>query len=138
MNRSEWIITVILRVMGAGGMLAIPAIFFPYSWMNAIHGYLGLGELPDAPIVSYLARSLSVFYAMMGAISLFISLDVRGNRSFVKLWGFATGVVGLVLLGIDINAGMPASWTVGEGPMVASAGMIVLWLQRDIASTGSD
>ena len=63
MNRSELAIVIILRVIGITGLFAIPAIFLPYSWMNAIHDYMGLGELPDTPIVSYLARSLSAFYA---------------------------------------------------------------------------
>ena len=29
----------------------------PYSWMDAIHQGLGMGKLPDAPIVGYLVRS---------------------------------------------------------------------------------
>lgn len=89
MNRSELAIVVLLRVVGMTGLLAIPAIFLPYSWMNSIHGYLGLGKLPDAPIVGYLARSLSVFYAVVSAITLFVSFDIRRHRVFLCCIGLS-------------------------------------------------
>ena len=41
MNRSELSIVIILRVIGICGLFAIPAIFLPYSWMNAIHESMG-------------------------------------------------------------------------------------------------
>ena len=130
MNKSELAIVIILRVVGISGLFAIPAIFLPYSWMDAIHAYVGLGELPDAPIVSYLARSLSAFYAIVSAITLFISFDIRRYRSFLKLWAVIVIVTGFVLLGIDIEAGMPMSWTLCEGPPTIAIGLVVLWLQR--------
>ena len=132
MNRSELSIVIILRVIGVTGLFAVPAIFFPYSWMNAIHEYLGLGELPDAPIVSYLARSLSAFYAIVATITLFISCDIWQYRSFVKLWAIIVIVTGIALLGIDMTAGMPTSWTLGEGPPTIAVGLVVLWLWRKI------
>jgi len=138
MNRSELSIVIILRVIGVCGLFAIPAIFLPYSWMNAIHEYMGLGELPDAPIVSYLARSLSAFYAIVSTIILFISFNIRHYRSFVKLWAIIVIVTGFVLLGIDIAAGMPTSWTMGEGPPTIVVGLVVLWLQRKITVESDD
>ncbi len=138
MTKSELAIAVILRVIGITGLFAIPAIFLPYSWMNAIHEYMGLGELPDAPIVSYLARSLSAFYAIVSTIILFISFDIRHYRSFVKLWAIIVIVTGFVLLGIDITAGTPTSWTLGEGPPTIVVGLVVLWLQRKITVKSDD
>ena len=110
--------------------LVDPAIFFPYTWMNAIHDYMGLGTMPDAPIVSYLARSLSAFYAVVATITLFIASDIRRFRSFVKLWSIIITVMGFVLLCIDVAAGMPASWTIGEGPPTIAIGLLVFWLQQ--------
>jgi hypothetical protein len=138
MNRSELGIVIILRVIGVCGLLAIPAIVLPYSWMNAIHDIVGLGELPDAPIVSYLARSLSAFYAIVSTITLFVSCDIRRYRSFVKLWAIIVIVTGFVLLGIDIAAEMPTSWTASEGPPTIAIGLIVLWLQRKITVESDD
>ena len=138
MNRSELAIVIILRVIGVTGLFAIPVIFMPYSWMNPIHDYMGLGELPDTPIVSYLARSLSAFYAILSSITLFVSCDIRRYRSFVKLWAIIVTVTGFVLLGIDITAGMPTSWTLGESPPTIAVGLVVLWLQRKITVASDD
>ncbi len=132
MNRSERAIVIMLRVIGVSGLFAIPAIFLPHSCMNAIHEYLGLGELPDAPIVHYLTRSLSAFYAILSAIILFVSCDIRRYRSFLKLWSILIIVFGIVLLGIDLHAGLPLSWTLFEGPPTTVVGLIFLWLQPKI------
>ncbi len=129
MNRSELAITIILRALGCAAVCAIPAIFFPYSWMNAIHGYLGLGQLPDTPIVSYLARSLSMFYAMFGAISLFASSDVKRHRGLVTLLAVLSILLGLTLFGIDYVSGMPTHWTALEGPFTIIVGVAILQLQ---------
>ena len=130
MKRSEYAIVIILRVLGICALGAIPAIFLPYTWMNAIHRFLGLGEMPDTPIVSYLARSLSMFYAMFGAITIFASLDVRRYRSLITLLAAISVIVGIALFGIDYAAGMPLHWTVVEGPFTIGVGVAILWLQR--------
>ena len=130
MTKFEFAIVVILRLVGIGALFAIPAIFLPYAWMDAIHSYMGLGKLPDAPIVHYLARSLSAFYAVFGAITVFISCDVRRYRLLVAFWAILVSVMGGSLLGIDLSAGMPTSWTLSEGPPTIAIGIVVWWLQR--------
>jgi len=100
----------------------------------SIHEFAGLGIMPDAPIVSYLARSLSAFYAVVGAITLFISFDIRRHHSFVKLWAIIVTVMGFVLLGIDIVSGMPMSWTLDEGPPALAIGAALLFCQRRLSS----
>ena len=100
--------------------------------MPISNAYMGLGELPDAPVVSYLARSLSAFYAIVAAITLLISSDIRRYQSFVKLWAILVIITGVVLLGIDVTAGMPTSWTLCEGPPTIMVGLLVLWLQRNV------
>ena len=130
MKRPELAITIILRVLGCAAVCAIPAIFMPYAWMNAIHGYLGLGQLPDTPIVSYLARSLSMFYAMFGVISLYASSDVRRHRELVTLLAVMSILLGVTLFGIDYGSGMPTHWTIVEGPFTILIGVAILWLQR--------
>ena len=137
LNKSELTILVLMWIMGVGGLFAIPAIFLPYSWMNSIHEFMGLGTMPDSPIVSYLARSLSAFYAILGTITLCISFDIRGLRSFVRLWGMIVSLLGIVLLGIDFTSGMPLSWTLGEGPPALAIGLTVLWCQRRIETSDS-
>lgn len=132
MCRAELAIVVIMRFMGVSALLAIFAVFFPYSWMNACHEYMGLGTLPEAPIVSYLARSLSAFYAMHGVFTLVIASDIRRYRSFVVLWAILMTATGAILTGVDVVSGMPQSWTWGEGPPTMVIGLTVLCLSRNI------
>ncbi len=54
MNRNELILIWLLRLGGVVMLTALGAVVMPYSWMNAIHQQLGLGELPHVPIVGYL------------------------------------------------------------------------------------
>ena len=135
MNQSEKAILVIMSIMGIGGLLAIPAIFLPYSWMNACHDYMGLGTLPNTPIVSYLARSLSAFYAVAGAVTLGIAWDVRANRSLVKIWATFIAIMGAVLLGIDLYSGMPTRWILMEGPPALAIGLLVLMLHKSVSQS---
>ncbi len=130
MSKSEIAIVVILRIIGVGALFALPAVFLPYGWMNAIHGALGLGTLPEAPIVDYLAHSLSAFYFLFGVVTLYISRDVRRYRDLVTLWAILAGISGVLITGIDLAAGMPASWTITEGPPAVATAFLVLWLQR--------
>ncbi len=132
MNRSEFAIIIILRTLGVGGLLAIPAILLPFEWMDSIHRYLGLGELPDAPITRYLARSLSAFYAMFGSITLLVSCDIWRYRALIRLWSFLFFTFGFVILAIDLTSSMPLSWTLSEGPPSIIIGATALWLQKHI------
>ena len=68
MRKSDKILVIVLRyLVGIGGLFALVPVFMPFSWMVATHRWLGLGEMPTAPVVEYLARSISAFYAFFGA-----------------------------------------------------------------------
>lgn len=132
MNKSELAIIIILQLIGISGLFAIPCIFLPYDWMNYIHEHAGLGEMPNTPIVSYLARSLSMFYGVVAGLMLYISCDIRRYRSLIKLWSVIAIIGGFVLLGIDFASGMPPSWTWCEGPPTSATGGLIFWLQQRI------
>ncbi len=98
---NETILRILLRYMGLVTMLALVAVFMPYSWMNATHRWLGLGDLPATPVVGYLARSLSLFYALLGGLLWFLSGNPRRHRAVLLYLGAAFVVFGLVCFGID-------------------------------------
>jgi hypothetical protein len=97
--------------------------------MAAIHEHLGLGLFPDGPIVEYLARSTSMFYAAMGGILWVVSRDVQRYRRAVAVLACAMIAGGWLLLTIDLRAGMPMVWTVCEGPFVILLGAATLILR---------
>ena len=114
-----------------GGVLlgsAFFAMFLPDGWMASIHRWLGLGEYPDAPLTSYLARSLSAFYAFHGGLLLALSTDVRRFRPVLLFVAWATVGLGLALTLIDFHAAMPSWWAFTEGPWVALTGALLIWL----------
>ena len=103
------------------------------------HADLGLGRLPDAPIVGYLARSTSAFYAIEGGLFWVVSFDLVRYRPVVRYLGATTAVFGVVLLGVDWLEGLPLSWALWEGPFVFLFGLSILWFSArldDRASTG--
>lgn len=128
MNSSERVLQILLRIGGLTMLSAFFAIFLPVRWMAATHEWLGLGEFPEAPLVDYLTRSASLLYAWHGGLLLVISNDVRRYRPALRYLSITTVVGGLLLLGIDLHAGMPAYWTLAEGPPVVVIGCLLIWL----------
>jgi hypothetical protein len=139
MNRYDKLIALILNITGGFILLSIPAIFLPDEWMARIHQYLGLGTMPRGPIVSYLARSLSAMYAILGVFTVCFAWDVRRYAPPIAVWSVVHIVMGGTIFVIDIWSGMPAYWTALEGPPVAAIGPLILWLQSasDRHSTGA-
>jgi len=121
-----------LRLLGATTVLALPAVFLPGAWMAGIHEWLGLGAFPDAPMTDYLARSLSLFYALIGVLLLMLAGDVRRYRPLVVYAGRGSVAAGAIMLWIDLHAGLPYWWTWHEGPAAALCGALILWLVRAV------
>ncbi len=120
----------VLRVVGTAALLALPCALMPFGWMDTTHQWLGLGPLPANPIVSYLARSTSLFYALLGGLMWLVSFDLPRHRIVLDFLGCAMLAFGLILLWIDFQAGLPLWWTLYEGPWDAAIGIAILVLNR--------
>lgn len=121
---------IFLRVVGSTAMLAVFAVIMPYSWMDAIHQWLGMGNLPADPIVGYLARSTSAFYAILGGLMWVLSFDLKRYQQPLTYLGVATVLFGMTLWGVDTVEGLPAFWRNGEGPINMFFGFVILWGSR--------
>ena len=111
-------------------MLALAAVVAPRSWLAWGHAWCGLGELPDMPVVGYLARSASALYALHGLMVVYMSGDVQRYWGLIRFLAMLALLHGLVMWGIDIAEGMPRWWAWLEGPSFAATGLIVLLCQR--------
>ena len=136
MTKSDKALVLLLRIVGVGALFALVAVVMPASWMAATHRWLGLGEMPTAPVVEYLARSLSAFYAVMGALCLVLTTDLERYRPLVRFLGVAFALMSLVLLGVDLAAGMPWWWSASEGPGGVVFGALLFVLARPAYSKG--
>ena len=133
MSPPERILQLLIRVVGSFALLAIPCTLMPYSWMNAVHQGLGMGELPSEPVVGYLARSTSAFYALTGGLLWVVSFDPRRHRLVLGYLGMSIILIGMMLFGVDLAEGMPWWWSLAEGPFNVGFGAVILVLSWRIA-----
>jgi CHASE2 domain-containing sensor protein len=129
---AETLLRWLLIANGVMTLFALPAVFFPTSVMDMFHQQLMQAPLPAGPIVQYLARSVSALYAAFGSLTLVIAWDLRRFAPLVTWWGIVAILFGVILLGVDMNAPMPAHWTWGEVPYTVITGLLVLVLQRQM------
>jgi hypothetical protein len=111
-------------------------ILLPVEWMAVTHRWLGLGEFPASPLVDYLTRSISFLYGFHGGLLLLIASDVRRYRGllvYVIAMGFAFGAA---IIPIDLHAGLPLRWTLGEGPLIIITALVIGILLRAVPRNG--
>lgn len=128
MNRQEQFFKLFLRIIGSAALFAIVAVVMPYRWMNVTHKWLGMGELPSQPIVGYLARSTSAFYALLGGLFWLTSFDLHRHRLVLCYLGIVIVIFGAALFIIDLLEDMPLYWSLTEGPINVTFGAVILVL----------
>lgn len=129
-SRAALLLRCLLIFNGAMTLLALLAVFMPTASMDVFHRNLGLGPLPQGPIVEYLTRSVSALYAAFGSLTLLIAWDLRRFGPVITWWGVMALVFGGILFWVDTIAPMPEHWKWGEAPYLLLTGAVVLVLQR--------
>jgi len=128
-------LVLLLHFGGAVLVLAFAAVLLPAEWMAAAHRWLGMGEFPAAPLTDYLVRSLSALYGFHGVLLFLVAGDPLRYQRIVRYLGVMDIVFGLMMLAIDLHAGMPPIWTAVEGPPLVCAGALILYLLNRAAKT---
>jgi hypothetical protein len=118
----------LLLAMGGLTCLAFVAVFMPTDWMESANDALGLGPFQRSPLTEYLTRSLATVYGCLGILTLYLGLNVRRHAELIPILGRLTILLGVLLTGVDFWAGMPASWSWGEGPPTILIGFAFVWL----------
>jgi hypothetical protein len=133
MNRARPL-KVLLRVCGSICLLALVPAMMPAGWIASTHAALGFSGDTAAPVFQYMARSLSLVYALIGGGMWLLSTDIQRFRPLIRYAAFGYVVLGTMLLGIDLRAGMPLYWVLAEGPLLMLVGAAIwLLLPRPIA-----
>jgi hypothetical protein len=127
----RWLLVWLLRLTGAVEVLAFGAVVMPAAWMDAIHAWLGLGELPHSPVIDSQLRELSFCYGLHGVTLWVIAADVDRYRPLVVFTGALYLLTGVVFVAIDWSAGLPWWWVLGSGGGILPLGAAVLALARD-------
>lgn len=127
---AEHLLVWFLRLTGVMLLSAAAAVVLPFAWMSALGDALGLGPLPDAPLVGYLTRSVSALYACLGAGCWFLACDVQRYLPLLRFSVPVTMVFGATLIAIDLASAMPNWWTWTEGVFLAAWTIALGWLAR--------
>ena len=130
----ESALKLLLRVIGTSSLTALIFVAAPYGWMSSIHAALGMGTLPEMPVVGYLTRSLSAFYALMGGLFWVLSFDLKRYRQLLSYIGLGVSMLGLALLFTDWHEGLPLWWKLWEGPFVIGIGLLIYGMSRKIGA----
>ncbi len=123
-----------MLVCGTVEALASIAVCLPRDVMSIAYQSLRLGEMPDVALFGYLARSASLLWAVHGVLVIALAGDVLRYLPMIKLLGWLTIVMGVAFLGIDFYEGLPAWWSLSEGPIVIVMGAIYVSLARKLGS----
>jgi hypothetical protein len=118
----------LLRGVGFVSCTALVPAVMPLEWMHSIHGWLGLGQMPEGPIVEYLARSTSGAYTILGVFLLLFSSDLPKYRTAIFFAAATVLGIGLGLGAFHLGSGMPLYWRIGEPFFCLFLGMVVLVL----------
>lgn len=129
MRYAELVLVLLLRAIAVAASLAIVPVFMPHAWMDACHDWLGLGSLPETPIIAYLTRSLSAMYAFHAGLLWIASRDVRRYAAIITYISLALVIFGAIMLWVDVRAGLPWFWIASEGPLTVGMGLAMLLLQ---------
>lgn len=113
-------------------MAAIVFVFCPFSWMQAIHKMIGLGELPFTPLMAYLTRSLSGLYVLLGFVLVFIARDIPRYLDLLRALTWLSLAASVCLAVYDFVIDLPLFWSLSEGPMTIALTVVVLVLCRKI------
>jgi hypothetical protein len=104
----------LLRFAGSVCSLAWLAVAMPVDWMNWWHDSLGLGEMPRAAIVEYLARSTAALCGLYGIVLLWISCDVPRYVGLLRLITYSVFALACASCIVMWDSGLPAWWLAGD------------------------
>jgi hypothetical protein len=121
------------RLLRAGACieaLAFPWAVLPREWMERSHIGLGMGTMPQGPVLDFMIRQSAFVYGMHAVLLWWLARDVLRYQPLVRLIGWTYLVYGPAFLLINWRTGTPLWWTLCD-PLVT--GGFGVWLLRNDA-----
>lgn len=118
----------LLRVCGLVDCLAICVVFLSPDTITSLHSLTGQQPFPQETIAFYLTRSASLMYAAHGVLLIYLSFDVERWFQVIRVLAVISILHGLLIFYVDIATNMPWWWTIVEGPLLISWGLLILIL----------
>ena len=118
----------VLRLTGATEILAFISVVMPRAWMESAHSWLGLGVMPEGPLLMFMIRQASYAYGMHGVSLWLLASDVKRYRTLILFNGISFSIAAVLFALIDHTAGMPIWWTICDAFGCGAFGIALLWL----------
>lgn len=128
-------VVLTLRIVGAADCLAVVVAFLRWELIEHVHAALGLGEVPRQATVEYLVRSVSLLHAMFGALLVFLSFNVARCAELIRVLAALLCVAALLLVPVDLLAGMPLWWMIAQCGGLLAIGVFLLVSLRSVWSS---
>lgn len=122
----------LLRGTGAVMLPALAAVVAPAELLGRVSTAIGMGPLPEAPVVLYLARHLSGVYAGFGVLMFVLATDVQRYRPVIITLALILAGLGLLLTAILIGLGLGRSWLMLDGLFACGFAVAAIWLARQL------
>ena len=114
MKSTDSTVAFALRLFGGIDLLALAAAAMPLAWMQSLNERLGFGTMPALPVVEYLARQTSLWYAVHAGTLLFLASDVPRFRPVIRFIAWAGLAFVACLTAVNVTSGLPAWWTTAQ------------------------
>ena len=117
---------LILRLIAAVSLIALPAIFVPKLALERLSVWLGFGKPPQSPLLVYMTAGASCVFVGQAVLLWLMSRDVVRYRPLIVFCGWAYLAFGPLFLWIDTRAGMPTFQIAADslGCLVAGAALL--------------
>jgi hypothetical protein len=133
-QNAEWLLKALLYAYGGICVVAFFPFVMPQRWMAAVHEWLGMGALPDKPIVEYLARATSALCGFYGGLLLLLASDVRRYAAVIRYQAIALIAIATVAVFFNFKAGLPLWWVINDFVGVWGPCAAMLYLQKRVAA----
>jgi hypothetical protein len=117
-----------LRFLAISQIVAFAIVFVPEAWIASLHGWLGLGQMPDAVFLRYVLRGAAWCQGAFGVLFWVMASDVVRHRPLVITTAVIYLVAAPTFYFMNAIAGLPRWWCVWDFTVCFLAGGILLAL----------
>ena len=103
---------IFLRIIAIVQMLTFAVVLMPVAWIAAWHAWLGVGVMPDDPVLRYVIRGAAFAQGGVGVLVWVIATDVVRYRPLVITTAAISLFAAPAYYFIDATAGMPRFWCI--------------------------
>lgn len=116
---------IFLRIIAIVQMLTFAVVLMPVAWIASWHAWLGMGVMPDDPVLRYVIRGAAFVQGALGVLGWVIATDVVRYRPLIITLAAICLFAAPAYYFIDAMAGMPHFWCLFDFAYCGVAGGVL-------------